>query len=525
MGCSNLFANKLSHDTPYAYLAGDAVHHHLFAQMTKEQGGYLSRPGYMFLGYNDTIPYNPVIIEHLSAGFSHISGLETYDSIYLLQFLMGLGAVLIMYFIIRRFNIRVAMLSLPFSLLLFTGKYYTAFTWGKWELIPAQLFLIGFFWSLSYFKEKWSPYLTGLFLGASFMCHVIEGIWGIGFLFIFVGLGLIRERKDYIKENWKKYLIIFVVFILMTGYYLPIFKNSHYSARQGVIFRISTSFDAGSPIPFFKELGIFWIFFIIAIAFFILSKDKKENIWFLIPVYMLAISLTNYIGFDKSLITRLIWPIYLMPLFGFGIYIMLSKVIENRNIIFSISTSLLLIGIVFFGMYNVISTPGMVNPYHWEALNWIKDNTPEDSNVLFFYGDLYGQGKPLYYCERLSYRIVNQYIEEEGNYLFAMTKNQTLRYYNANAVFFKKGEGLYRKGFFSFGHHFVEDNINTTALYNSKIDICDFDYIVLDRVTSNIKISQYNMDIANWLVSKEVFVPVFQNNFVIILKYRGECNV
>jgi hypothetical protein len=529
VGCSNLFENRLSHDFPYAYFAGDAFHHHIFTEMTKEQGGYLHRPHYMFLGYNDTVPYNPVIIEHISAGFSHISGLEVYDSIYLLQFIMILMGILVFYFFIRKFNKRVAILSLPFSLLLFTGKYYTAFTWGKWELIPAQLFLIGFFWSLNYFDNKFVPFLTGLFLGAAFMTHVVEGIWGMGFLFFAGAVYLITKRfdisfaKKYIKENWKKWLIVFIVFLIMTFYYLPIFKNSHYSARQGTLFKFTTDLYAGSPVPFFNELGIFWIIFGVAIIFFLLSKNKKNILWFMIPIYTLIISLTNYIGFDKVLNFRLMWPIYLSSLFGFGVYIIISKAISKRNILFSMIGSIVIIVILFFSMYNVVKSPGMMDKYHWESLNWIKENTPADSEVYYFYGSLYMQGKPIYYSERMSYRIEPYHNDEDPkNYLIAMQNNEILRYYKSRPVFFRKGEGLYRKGLLSFGHHFIEDGINTTSLYNSELDICNFDYYVIDKITHDKQISNYNVAVANRLLSNENIIKVFENEVVVILKNNNK---
>ena len=80
----------------------------------------------------------------------------------------------------------------------------------------------------------------------------------------------------------------------------------------------------------------------------------------------------------------------------------------------------------------------------------------------------------------------------------------------------------YRKSLFDYGYHAEEMGDN--YFYDVKRDICDFDYIIMDKVSRQEALAQYNIIIANELLKNDFIKPVFDNNVVVILKNnnRGE---
>ena len=156
IGYSNLVDHKLNHEFPYGYLASDAFQHQVRAQSIKDMGNYRNEASYVVFGIEDVIGYYPPVIYHASSLLSYASKLETYDTIQFIAFLAAALSAIIIYFIIRKFNKQAAILSLPFSVLLFYDGNYTGFTWGHWPSLLSQLFLTSFFWYVSNINLKHS---------------------------------------------------------------------------------------------------------------------------------------------------------------------------------------------------------------------------------------------------------------------------------------------------------------------------------------------------------------------------------
>ena len=128
LGLSNMWSKELSHDFPYAYLASDSFLHHSVAQYMKEQGQVKYSPPYEIGGFKGVLESHPLLLPELSVVFSFTSGLEVYDTIYFVVILSVLLCILVVYLIIRNFNKNIALLSLPITLLVFSGL----FNMGLW---------------------------------------------------------------------------------------------------------------------------------------------------------------------------------------------------------------------------------------------------------------------------------------------------------------------------------------------------------------------------------------------------------
>jgi len=279
---------------------------------------------------------------------------------------------------------------------------------------------------------------------------------------------------------------------------------------ETVPYRFTVNPDWGStPLLYIKDFGILLIPIAVGIAVSFLHLRKK----FIAPIYlgffMIGIGFMNYAGFgERAFQTRFFWPIYISVFFGLGLYY-LTKFFIKKKILF-IAISIILLVLFNTNLFSLklskFSTPGLLDKYHWEALKWISEKTPVEATIYFFYGDIYYQDALLRNAKREHY-LINR--KDFTNSL----QNQTIkRIYKARAAS-DSGAGFpYRKSMFSYGRH--ADNWTRIE----ERDICNYDYYVLDRVSQQPVLAQYNMLIGQKLLEKEYITEVFRNEVTSILR-------
>ncbi len=516
IGYSNLADHTIKHDFPYGYLASDAFQHQIRAEAIKDAGNFRYEAPYISHGFEKVVGRYPPVIYHLSVILSYLSGLEVYDSIYFIVFFCSSLSAIIMYLIIRKFNKNVALLSLPLTILIFGFRSYGGFTWGHWPAIVSQFFLISFFWSISEINIKNSFIFIAIFTSAMALTHTSELIFGILFLILYF---IIKTLNKSLKKQEIKAILIsgFISFILSL-YYLIIFKNT-WAIAQPYSFLVMPLWD-NNPALYLKDFGALLIFIILGIILSI-SLIKKMHTSMIIGASMLLLGFTNYIGFDtRAFQLRFFWPIYLSVFFGFAVYTLLKFALRKWNILHSIILSIIFI-ILFTGLvkipfvqsyiphYEKLSTPGVMDPYHWEMLNWFPENTDENAKIYFFYGDIYSQDALL----RNSKRVHHQVDPEE---LVKVINNKEVR---RDYITEFPGDGgggtAYRISFFKFGLY--GEDLGKEYFFGKK-DICNFDYYIFDKVSGQPVLAQYNLLVASELLKKDFISKVFENPVSMILK-------
>lgn len=500
----DLFDNKLSHDFPHGYYASDCFWHQSVSQYIKDVGKYKTQPPYMSMGFDDIVGFNPPILYHLAPILSYATGLEVYDTIYLLAMIFICLGFIIFYLINKRLSKHIAILSIPLFIFMFVKSFPVSFTWGQWILVTGSFFLIVFFWSMCNLELKKSWIIIGIFLSALALSHTSEFIFAIGFIAIYLSLKFILFRKIDFNEI-KKLIIAGIVSLILSIYYLIIFKFTW--GKSGYHFYVNIN-EAGFRIAWLADFGFILIALAIGFIFWLFIIKKKYSPTLLIPIYMLGIGYTNYIGFgNRAFQTRFFWPIYLSLFLGLVLYYILKVPFKKINPLVSIIISILLI-LSFKGTYyQKISSAGIMNPYHWEVLNWVKENTPEDSRVYYFYGDIYGQNALLWNSKRVPVKVnTNGFVEA--------LNNRTIKREYSSAFASASDNGFpYRKSLFSFGSHTREEGVKKSRV----VDICQFDFFVLDKVSGQQVLAQYNMIIRDQLLKKEFISEVFNNEVSSIL--------
>ena len=527
LGPGVLFGQKIKHDFPFAYGASDAFQHQTRAEAIKDIGNRFDAP-YIVKGFKDFVIIYPQVMHQLAIMLSYSSGLEVYDAIYFVVVFFAVIAALIMYFVVREFNKTVAVLSLPLSILVFSFPASTGLLWGHWSSVLSQSFLVLVFWSILRWEIKHSFALIAIAMSATALTHTSETIFAIIFLLIFFGLRL--AFKKLTKRDFMSMALAGIAFLIISSYYLVIFINT-WGVKQPFVFAVQPLWD-GNPGFYIAGFGLLLIPMAIGIIFSI-ARIKELHVAIIAPVVMLIGSYMNYIGFElRSFQLRFFWPIYLSFFLGFGIYVVFKFAIKRWNLMYASASFIILLalfsGIVKFPALtqtdiqtipyipylNRETSPGLMNPFHWQSLTWIRDNTPEDATVYFFYGDIYNQDALLRNTKRIHRQV------DPEDFVKALQERKIKKEYVTEFPGDTAGSFYQRPSFF----HFTSPDLPPGFNFGLK-NVCNFDYYVFDKVSRQNVLAQYNLLIANGMLKKGAEV-VFENEAVVILKSNnvgGDC--
>ena len=522
-GPGTVFGHEISHDYPYGYFASDAFQHQVRAESIKEMGNFRYEATYISKGFENAVGRYPPVIYHLAVLLSYASGMETYDSIFFMVMFFSIMGGMVMYFIIRDFNRQVSLLSLPVMLLIFSYPIVIGFTWGHWPSLLAQSFLFFFFWSILHMALKHSYRLIGISFAAVVLIHTSEAVFGVLFLALYLAI-MMMTRKMHLREV-KTLLFSSAIVFVLTIYYIIIFLHT-WARSQPYEFVVEPLWNGG---PGFYITG-FGLLVIPLVAGLLLSFPllKKNHVALVVSLSMLISGFLNYVGFGlRSFQIRFFWPIYLSVLIGLGLYFPCKSLIKNLSTAKSCGISLVMI-ILLLGVVNVPaykqtsshvipyipqlsfqSSPGIMDPYHWEALQWLSKNTGKQEDIYFFYGDIYNQDALLRNAERFHQMVTLQGIAE------AIQGGKLQRYYTSKLPGDSGGGIMVRKGLFDF-----ENAVKTApeGYFDTRQDICSFDYVVFDKVSREKSLADYGLLVASEMLKNDFVKKVFENGMVVILK-------
>ncbi|MFH1317245.1 MAG: hypothetical protein ABII01_07025 [Candidatus Woesearchaeota archaeon] len=537
-----LYDNSLRHDYPHGDFASDAFQHLPKTDWVKEEGSYKFNPFYGSTGYHDVVGFYPPGLYYISAAFSIASGLEVYDVIFFVTIIITIISCLFIYVIIREYNTNVALLSLPLMLLVFIDPFFIGIRFGSRPFFITNLFVIGVLWFFSRIELKKSWIFFGIFWGVTMIAHGIEYFYIVGIVGAFVAIKFIYHRLKL--KDIKNIIIGGAVGVVLPIYYSIIFVLLYVvgDIQQGS--NGGTGFfpngflrfvGVGNPIynnvtystifQQFKLISIIVIIGMVVSGIILVKKliDKKGiDYALLFGFFGFMMGSFNFIGFRKAFQSRFFFPIFLAVFFGIAVYYLIILVKSLAKIkwktMYSVIISLVLLLSIIYAYYDKPSQFSAIDPYHWEAITWISDNTPIDSKVYFFYGDIYDQDAILRNSHRFHFFINWQ----DQEYQRAVQNGTVLPYYNTE----RPGDSLpgypYRKGLFEFGRHEWEYNeeFGDMSLKFSSMDICSFDYYVFDihpDASRTPAFIQYN-NLVRAVFLTNGMSEVFNNQVVSIVK-------
>lgn len=520
MGIGSMYDHKISHDQPFGYSASDAFLHLNRVQGAFEDQSFLFTDAAMLTGEEGIVGfYSPISV--VSPGhISFLSGLNIHDTMLLNGgFIMAL-LTLISFFIIRKLNLHIALLALPLTLLLTSGKHFIPIPFGIMGLVYGYLFLLLFCWSLFFFfKEGLGFVFIALSSAFIIMSHGSQIIFAGLITFIYLAFYSLKN-KLWEDKRWipplKKGLIIALVTVVLAGYSFLLQYVSCSGGGMMIYTPGKAVFSIGNiPNVFLFEYG--WIILslvVIGVLTLLLTK-KFEYASVFLGLFILG--LFNFIGIPyPAFQQRFYWPIALSLFFGAGIYIIIKTLKLKKYSVFASIALIIIFSLAYTGQN---PNPGMMDKFHWEAIQKVKLDTPEESEILVPALPPYTQAAMKYQFKRRAF--VNNEFVKMNEWATDMIGGKSIK--NQTIVTKIGSEGTcgfpVLSGFLKITQREVPD------AYTHTRDFCSFDYYLFDKVL-------YREDqrttvlalhaIKDRMLSKSWIDVFFENDLVIIIQNKDK---
>jgi len=527
IGYANFSDNKIAHDYPFGYRSSDMTERAFMAESIKDVGHFKYLAPYITQGLTKIIPYYYPSIEHLPVSLSIMSGLETYDTLYFIVFLMMNLSAIMMYFLIRKYNPNIALLSLPFMTFLYLRRFLIGSAVGIWGYSAAELFLVCTLFLFTYFENGKIYILVSLFLVSMIHFRLSPAIVAFVFFSLYFAIKVITKKWN--KELTKKTIIMGIITIIFSSYFLILLAGfGGQISKSGPLIdfnKLDDQFYGTRPTDFgFLLLTIMIIGIVISLIYI-----KKYIIPSLIGLILIGFNYADYLGGKIAVLfysRAFMLPIYVAFFFGLVFYFLIllsNNIIKGKVKIKTILTLIILTTIVLFTQFEPLQgKEGLFNKDMWDGFKWINENTQLNSNVLLLYGDSYDQVNMLRFIKR------NPFIVQIGEIQKQISENTIERKQNIRPIY---NLFIYKKDIFSFGdlleeqEKYDDTDQDMEHFYNyvmgrtKPMDLCSFDYYIIDKHSRYpVLISNFNNRFKELALNKNWFSIAYENNFLTILK-------
>src|SRR3989344_7034019 len=530
IGLGAYYGHQLDSSFPKGFMATDSFYKYDRAVSLDEAGNNRYVPSYLTGGIKGLEEVYPFASFHNIVLFKDASGLELYNSQYLLNVLYVILAGLLMYTLIKRYNQKIALLSLGIYGFLFIGNFNIGFLYGWWPQIMGSLLLVGMLWIAVFWEQPGFPFLFAILAASAFLAHPPEGMMGGAFAAVIILVDLVKNKFSF--RIIKRSLWAFLLFILLVAYYLPIVISDDLVNSTGS-FSFSPK-ESTFPAPMFSHLGWYgWLGFAgIIITFIILINKKGENWKFFSPAFFIGVvTYSALIGINERVYqNRFFWPIYFAIFFGLGLYMAIKYLPAKitRFLWYGIPVILLLISLVYY--FQPPAGSGLIaNEEMWEGIGWVRENVPTEEKVVIFYGDSYNQnGIYSAFGHIVYYNNWNYYLNNIGydlsESLAKIQKGEVAENYTSRPFIHHQ---TLPKRISLFKLEYV-DLWKELGLNYEKVDgkgrgfeprsICGFDYVVFDKKSQIPQFAEYNMRVRGELLKNSFVKEAFSNSWYSILK-------
>ncbi len=490
--------------------AMDPMHHSLETEWIVEENEYGLMPYYLAQGHEDVISYLPPFLYLVSATFALIGGIPAYDSIYLLTCIISALAVPLLYLIGKRIFkseiigvIAAALYVIPLEVSVWLYGLYI----GQWLMIVAFTFFLASIWLAweFYKKPSWTTSLfLGLSLAGSFMTHFPETAMAVPIVLVLVGK-MAWEGRLPIRSIGIAAVVPLICFALFFPN-LPVYLAGPGSKPAGFgFYEISTNYHPGSLTDF-----PVWILLLAAVGgIYMFLNYRRLWFWGFVTIFSLLwmFVLPSFFTPSGYLVRqRFMTPFFILPIAGFGFYVLLREVkkrFEVNTFWVTVAVSFLVILVSFSSLNNLQErmTGKIITEDNYEALNWLSENTPEKSTVLFLNGFYQKSG---FFSKRIPYQLYQGDVQLALETYF--TEGEILtRFEDSNWINFFH-EGPHKTSFFNIEYHGLKDK---------EPEMTTFDYVVMKD--ENQYFSEYNQAVIEML-SEEGYTEVYTKNGIHIVE-------
>ena len=297
--------NRIVHDFPFAYAASDSFVHLVTTEHTKDVENLKYYSFYTAFGHDDVYQSRPILLYQVSAVLSKLSNIPAYDSVYIVTLFNLVIIFLLVYVIIRRFSKKLAMLSIPFGLLMFTAPFREVLIFGQWYFIMGVMYMVALFWIVDLEIRK-KYLLMGLLMAGSVLIHIPETFWFVFFIPVFFVIYYLKNKKLN-KEFIKHIFISASLALIISSWFLFIFVNTEIvgasdDLEKNKLFTFTTEtrmFARGFSDINLKTFGFYLIPIFAGLILFVLGRNKLNNKMAIIGMITILISFMVYLNFEK----------------------------------------------------------------------------------------------------------------------------------------------------------------------------------------------------------------------------------
>lgn len=523
----------LLHEAPYNYAAGDMFTFAVYADFAKFEDDLTHVPTYISQGIGGVVTTFSMIGSLIAAQLALFIGAESYDFIIHLSLVFIVLSILIIFQFLRKIDLRLAILALPLSLLVFKWPFQYTITWGMQLSNINMLFVVVSLFCLLNLNKRYMFIVLGIMNGAGFLAHARETLMFNTCVALYFLVRFLKEKipqeiiknpsmiKTMLKENetvisFKNYLFSIPIMLLMMFRYLPLLFIFLYNKSPIVGHGIGSYLILYMPPRlrhhvYFPQFGFFeyliYIGVIIGLYFLIFKKSRIMDI---IMAFGIMFVLSGFFSIlsNKTTQIRHLFPILLIPLVGitlFVLYSSLKKTIKIKSaLIFLVLFLLVLIPTAAYHSPDQVSEYAFSDPYTWEGIRWVRSNVGDEDKVVILYGDRHGQESMFYMM------LKNQFRTYRESYLDKVSKNILSSDIITTGIIM--AEFIVKNG--------TEGYVSRDRLiFNRKNkSICDYDYVYSDKISIYPEVQEYTIRLMKKLIDENNFVVVFQNDLVIILK-------
>jgi hypothetical protein len=535
-GLGPLLDRTIEHDSPVAVLAQDPFSYITATRMATEEQQYVTSPSDECHGISGLLTKHPPVIIELGAMSGFVLGLSAYDAILITIGIAFILCAIIYLLIISKFNKKIAMLSSPFFILLFSVPFLITLVFGEYGNISGAFFLLAtiyslFLWKNSDTNEKdYGWVITAILMSATMMTHGVEIFF---FSIIFLAFFLIHFFHYTTKEARKKLLLKTLklggLFVLISGFYMRIFYFTQITTRSGNAGAAGRHFIPPSEYARFNAvitdfnwiLGLILVlgacmFLYLLYTYFFKNKNNvtiSKKLFLAVTLILIVITFSNYYSFKelfyRAFQQRNFWPLYFSAFFGLFFYTLLKrfKILKDKKIFLGmIAILMILMNIFFFTVPDVSST---VPKEEYKMIDWLENNIESETVLVLYMPNFVNYDQLPFLPNWFFVRPLNKLMVGED--IEVMSGSSCVYHYQ-------------RDGFFGIKKPIPEERLTSQMAVN--MSICDFDYVAFStRLTPQDQ--QYVEHINSYLtyINEKNMTIVYDQEGSIVLKNNPECEV
>lgn len=455
---------SLVHSYPTTTDSSDGIYHALETEWIAQEEIHMHMRPYAAVGYTDVYDAVPVQAYIGAAFFTNLAGIESYDALFFFSVLSFAAAALATYLLLSKlFNPWVGLLASALILFPLEHFHFYMMRIGWYHQVASILFfpVVAYLAYRIVEHHRLSDYfLISFCVAASILAHTIEGLM----LALFVLLVLFADLLKTKKLHPKGYLAFGIALVIGAREF---WLNSMKTASIGGTFggAIPAPFTPGLPLMTYSTYHVFTIAAaLMGMAYLALSwnkqnrKKQNKGIFLLWAAVYLIGFFGNWLGigfwFERIRVTAYL---LIYPLAAIGTYFAISFIKKEIRPYAWIGALLLVLFLAAPVNADELFAPRqhLLNQEQYDALLWLRDNTPEDATVFFFDG--YWQGTAEY-SRRLGTDLRPDDLNRLAEPGFIEFWDYSTFGYHQNLI--------YKTGMFSFASHPDITGVN----------LCEMDY-------------------------------------------------